>query len=214
MKAAEYEAWYHTSKGQWIGKCEISLLLDLMQPKEGEILLDVGSGTGYFSRYFAKHGINVKGIDPDESMIEYAREISNNVEFIKGDARQLPFEDNSFDYCVAITSLCFISDPEKALSEMLRVSRKTVVLGLLNRKSILFYQKHGKGAYQGARWDTYASVKKWLAKLSIFPEKILCKSAVFIPTGGFIAKILEKLMPNYFPFGGFLTVKIDKDSLN
>lgn len=74
-------------------------------------------------------------------MNSYASANSKGIEFIQGDASFLPFADNSFDYCSSITSLCFVSEPEQALKEMWRVSRKALILGLLNRSSLLYYMK-------------------------------------------------------------------------
>lgn len=156
---AAYEAWYHTPRGAWIGKIESALLLHLLQPHPGQTLLDVGSGTGYFSRRFTAAGLRVTGVDPDREMLHYARALEDGVEYLEATALHLPFADRSFDYCTAVTSLCFIAEPEQALAEMWRVSRHGVVLGLLNRHSLLYHLKHGRGAYRGARWDSVAATR-------------------------------------------------------
>lgn len=210
IEPASYEDWYHTRRGSWIADHEFKLMMNMLKLQPDNHLLDVGCGTGYFSRHFALQCMHVTGIDPDESMLDYARQQPGDVNYIEGDAQRLPFNDNSFDYCVAVTSLCFISNPGQALGEMWRVSRKGVLLGLLNRQSILYYQKHGKGAYQGARWDTCLSVKQWLDVLNIRPKYKACRSTVFIPSGSFFAKQIESITPTRFPFGGFLAVKIEK----
>ena len=186
----------------------------MLNAQPGNNLLDIGCGTGHFSRRFSQEGLQVTGIDPDQSMLDYARSQPGNEDYIEGDAQQLPFDDNSFDYSVAVTSLCFINEPIQALGEIWRVSRKGMLLGLLNRNSVLYYQKHDKGAYQGARWDTCSSVNQWLDELNISPKNKVCRSTVFIPGGGFIAKQIEHITPTRFPFGGFLAVKIEKASSN
>ena len=86
---------------------------------------------------------------------------SKDITYIQGDALVLLFADNSVDYCSAITSLCFVPNPEQALAEMWRVSRKAVILGLLNRHSLLYYMKRKSKGYQGARWDELKTVKTW-----------------------------------------------------
>lgn len=139
---AAYDAWYQSARGGWIGQQEFSILLKLFTPKAGQTLLDVGCGTGYFSQRFQQLGLQVTGLDPDLAMIEFAKTKDSQVKYIEGDAQALPFADNSFDYCSAITSLCFITDPEKAIVEMLRVSRHGVILGLLNRHSMLHVKKN------------------------------------------------------------------------
>ena len=59
-----YEAWYHTPRGHWIGVCEGALLRNLLRPEAGDSLLDVGCGTGYFSRHFARLGCRLPGSIP------------------------------------------------------------------------------------------------------------------------------------------------------
>jgi len=206
---AVYDAWYQSARGSRIGQQEFSILLKLFSPKAGQSLLDVGCGTGYFSQRFQQLGLHVTGLDPDSAMIEFAKTKESRVKYIKGDALALPFADNSFDYCSAITSLCFIAEPEKAISEMLRVSRYGVMLGLLNRHSLLHALKKNSASYQGARWDTVSEVNQWNCKIK--PElKTTIKSAVLFPSAGIIARTIESLLPDYYPYASFLAVGIEK----
>jgi ubiquinone/menaquinone biosynthesis C-methylase UbiE len=70
MNAADYDAWYRTARGAWIGEFECRLLQRLPQAEPGESLLDVGCGTGYFTRRFAaKSGLHVVGLDPNASWL-------------------------------------------------------------------------------------------------------------------------------------------------
>jgi len=97
--------------------------------KEGETVLDLGSGAG-FDAFLAAHKVGglgkVIGIDMTEEMIEKARQNAEkgsyaNVEFRKGDIENLPVEDNSVD---AIISNCVINlapDKEKVFKEACRV---------------------------------------------------------------------------------------------
>ena len=199
---AEYEAWYHTPRGAWIGNTEFSLLQSLLCPPAGARLLDVGCGTGWFSRRFAGQGLQVTGIDPDPKAIAYARSQGGEVSWMEASATALPFADNSFDYSAAVTSLCFINDVQQAVQEMWRVSRHGMVLGLLNRRSLLYRQKHGRGSYSGARWDTAAEVRAWASRLQPAPH-LKFAYAVFHPGGGVLARAIERTVPANIPLGGF-----------
>jgi len=214
-----YEAWYHSPRGHWIGSTEFALLMRLLQAnintatsiRINESLLDVGCGTGYFTRRFAAAGLKTTGLDPDASAIRYAAKKDTGPNYLQGMAESLPFADDSFAYCSAITSLCFIAEPEKALMEMWRVAHRGVLLGLLNRRSLLYRQKQGRGAYRGARWDSLDNVIKWIEILSPKPAVVKPATAVFMPGAGMGAKILERLLPSSLPWGSFLAVYIKKN---
>ncbi|HYQ71667.1 MAG TPA: class I SAM-dependent methyltransferase, partial [Gammaproteobacteria bacterium] len=174
-------------------------------------LLDVGCGTGYFTRYFARLGLSVTGIDPDPIALGYARLQGDDIPYLQGSALELPFPDHAFDCTMAVTSLCFIDDPLPALREMWRVTRHALVLGLLNRYSLLHREKHGQGRYARARWDTVRGVvRKWLPALVPTPEDMIVRSAIFLPRGDRLARWSEQWLPAVLPWGGFLAVGMRK----
>jgi len=210
LDPAKYDAWYQTPRGTWISETEFQLMISQLQPQPASTLLDVGCGTGHFSRRFAAHGLQVTGIDPDAGAINFARQQDGSIIYLKGSAEKLPFPDSSFDYCVAVTSLCFIEQVEKAITEMWRVSRKAMVLGLLNRNSLLFNQKYNHGSYLGARWDRFGDVINILSDLKPGIAGVSHGTAVFLPWAGCIARTIETVVPNKVPWGGFLSVCIRK----
>jgi len=205
-----YEAWYHTPRGAWIGTAEFTLMMRLLRPLPGSGLLDVGCGTGYFSRRFADSGLQATGLDPDKAATAYAKGLGGQVRYFNGSALSLPFNDEAFDYCTAVTSLCFIYGPQQALREMWRVSRHGVCLGLLNRQSLIYLKKHNSQGYAGARWDAWADVQSWIKPLSPTPLAVKHKTAIILPSGNKLARVVERLMPASFHFGGFLAVYISK----
>jgi ubiquinone/menaquinone biosynthesis C-methylase UbiE len=138
MTPEEYDAWYRTPRGSCIGETEYRLLREALAATPGASVLDVGCGTGYFTRRLAQDGFEVTGVDTNVGMVDYARTYGIGSErYMVGDARHLPFPDQSFDFSIAIASLCFIREQEQALREMVRVTRRRIVLGLLNRYSLL-----------------------------------------------------------------------------
>jgi ubiquinone/menaquinone biosynthesis C-methylase UbiE len=209
MDVATYDAWYRTPRGSWIGDVEYRLLHRMLAPAPGATLLDVGCGTGYFTRRFARDaGLHVTGLDPNREWLHYARAHGGpNETYIAGDALELPFSDASFDFVVAITALCFIQDQQRALQEILRVARTRLALGLLNRNSMLYRQKGrdgGSGAYRGAHWHTISEVDDLLHDLHV--RDALVRTAVFVPSAGTVARVLERLAPNLLPWGAFIAV--------
>ena len=73
MLAAEYDKWYQTPRGHWIGEIESGLWRRMLGPKSGESLLDVGCGTGYFIRQFARADkLAITGLDPNRDWLAFA----------------------------------------------------------------------------------------------------------------------------------------------
>ncbi|GBE10407.1 malonyl-[acyl-carrier protein] O-methyltransferase [bacterium BMS3Abin12] len=209
LRPRDYDAWYDTPRGAWIAAREFALLRRLTAPAAGATLLDVGCGTGRFSRRFAAAGFGVTGVDPDPAMLEYAAARGAGVRYVRADAGVLPFPFGAFDWVAAVTSLCFIADPARALREAWRVARTGVVLGLLNRASLLHRHKHGRGGYAGARWDRFADVRQWARGLQ--PQaRLTARSAVFMPSGGPAARAIEVLAPARCLMGGFLAVVLTR----
>jgi SAM-dependent methyltransferase len=208
---AAYDAWYGSARGRWIGDVETRLLLDLLTCRRGDSVLDVGCGTGYFSRRLAQAGFRVTGIDTDSGALEFAARNDGRIRYLRADARKLPFADHSFDCAVAVTSLCFIEPASAALREMWRIARRSVVLGLLNRNSLLWLGKRRAASYRGARWDTSRIAQSWSSGLRP-PPALTVRSAVFGPGGGKLARGLEQLLPRRLPFGGFLAIALRQGS--
>jgi SAM-dependent methyltransferase len=208
--AARYDAWYRTPRGAWIGEREFELLRGALAPQPGETLLDAGCGTGYFARLFAQRaGVRVVGLDPDLAWLAFAQGAGTSA-CVAARAERLPFRDGSFDLAIAVTSLCFVAAEREALREIVRVTRRRLALGLLNRRSLLYLQKGrggGSGAYRGAQWHTAAEVRALFAQLPV--RDLRLESTIFLPGGGPIARRAEALLPERLPLGAFLLASAD-----
>lgn len=94
-------------------------------------VLDVGAGTGRALEIIKLRwpGATVTGIEPVEAMrrVGYEKGIPEH-ELIGGDALNLPFEDDSFDFVIETGALHHIKTPLEAVSEMRRVARKGVMI--------------------------------------------------------------------------------------
>lgn len=212
MDAAAYDAWYETSRGRWIGGRETALILDALQPQAGESLLDVGCGTGHFTRALASAVSGpIVGVDISADWLAHARARGGaRISYHLADAQALPYADGSFDLAMSITALCFVDDERRALRELLRVTRRRFVLGLLNRHSLLWRQKGrdgGVGAYRGARWHTATDARRLFEDLPA--TRLVVRSAIQLPGGGWMARTLEHLVPAAWTLGGFLLVAGD-----
>jgi SAM-dependent methyltransferase len=214
MQPEQYDAWYTTQKGVWIGDEEYRLITSLLAPRPNETLLDVGCGTGYFTRRFAANAAdgNVVGADIDFDMLRFAAGHSpRGIGLVSADACQLPFRDGSFDLVVSVAALCFIQDEKQALREMLRVAKRRVVLGLLNRHSLLYLAKGrhgGSGGYLGARWHTPVEALQLFDGLPVRHAGLA--TAVTLYGGKHWSRNLESLIWRWLPgCGAFIAVAAD-----
>ncbi|MHB8200123.1 MAG: class I SAM-dependent methyltransferase [Acidithiobacillus sp.] len=208
MDAAAYDAWYDTARGRWIGTVEFRLLSGLLQAQPGDTLLDVGCGTGWFTRRFAEEGLRVTGLDFNQDWLAFARAKGPpEIRWIAGDARALPFPDRSFDQVVSVAALCFVDDERRAVAEIVRVARRRFAIGWLNRASLLYAQKGqrgGSGAYHGARWHRPDELLDFFSGLPV--RRLAVHSAIFLPAGNGVARTLERLLPHTLPWGGLVVV--------
>ena len=101
-------------------------LLSYINLQDDDIILDVGCGTGEFTRYVAE-GLNNHfiGVDQEEEFISVAQSYNNNnITYICADAMKLHFKNESFDVILSHTLLTGIKNPERAMNEMKRVCKK------------------------------------------------------------------------------------------
>ena len=86
--------------------------------------LDLGAGTGVFSRFLAKHGYAVTAVEPSATMLEHARVHGDNadlppMDFVVGAAEQL--QDlglSGFDLIAARQSACYFADPIATFADL------------------------------------------------------------------------------------------------
>ena len=97
----------------------------------GDRVLDACCGTGDLALAGLQAGGRVTGLDFSERMLERARRKSSEVEWVRGDALALPFEDGSFDAATVGFGVRNLADLERGLAELRRVLRPGGRLGVL-----------------------------------------------------------------------------------
>lgn len=92
-------------------------VLDLLDPKPGERILDVGCGTGHLTNHIARTGAHVVGIDRSRTMIDAAHKAYPEIAFVVTDATEFAF-DQRFDAVFSNAALHWILDAERAVERM------------------------------------------------------------------------------------------------
>lgn len=95
----------------------------LVEPKAGELILDLAAGTGTSSVPFATAGATVIPCDFSIGMLEVGREMQPGLPFVAGDGMGLPFADGTFDAVTISFGLRNIHDTKTGLAELLRVTK-------------------------------------------------------------------------------------------
>jgi SAM-dependent methyltransferase len=117
---------YDFFMGRWSRRIA-PLLVQFAGVADRDHVLDVGSGTGSLAAAVADVAPSTRIVGIDRSTpyvaVAKARQQSLRMWFVVADAQQLPFQDASFDRTVSLLILNFVPDPQKALTEMIRVSR-------------------------------------------------------------------------------------------
>ena len=101
--------------------------LDWLSPETAKAWLDIGCGNGAFTEQIYTHHdpSEIHAIDPSSEQIDFAsrRIVSDRVSFQVGDAMDLEFEADRFDYATMALVLFFVPEPAVGVSEMARVVR-------------------------------------------------------------------------------------------
>src|SRR5262245_36158632 len=113
---------------------QAELLCEAVNLQAGWRVLDVATGSGNAALAAARRGCTVVGTDYVPALLERGRERAEaehlDVEFVEGDAENLPFPDASFDAVLSIYGAMFAPDHRKTAAELARVCRAGGVIGL------------------------------------------------------------------------------------
>lgn len=183
---------------------------EFAQIKEGDIVLDLGSGAGndcFVARHLVGENGKVIGVDMTDAMIDKARENAdklnfNNVEFRKGDIEQLPVGGDKVDVIISNCVLNLVPDKEKAFKETYRVLKQgghfsvsdVVLKGDLPEKLKNDAEMYA-GCVSGAiQLDDYLAIIKSAGFTDIVVQK---EKAVVLPNEILTKYLDEKEMTEY-----------------
>ncbi len=199
--ADKYEDWYRTD-GLQADHQEKSLLKHLMKIfPDAHSLLEVGCGTGHFTRWFQEEfSPTIFGMDSSAAMLIEASKYAIQG-LLKGDAVHVPLAANSADLIAFITTLEFLPDPLSAIREAQRISKQGMLLGVINRHSLLGrkYQAKGGKIWGKAHLFTVQSLQKMVRRVCGRQAEITWETTLWplfqghlpLPWGGFIGMAVK-----------------------
>ena len=122
----------------------VRIVMELLQAKPGEKILDIGCGPGTFAYHCARNNSFSTGIDYSRESIKAAKELcrqfvaENNTEFVIADACRLPFKDACFDKAVCADFIEHITYEQKeaSLDEASRVLKMQGMMVILTPNGI------------------------------------------------------------------------------
>ncbi len=160
---------------------------DTLQPKSGEIVLDIGCGNGLLTLELARavgQSGQVIGVDPSEDMRKPAVDRCRDFEWVKimdGTANALPLESEAVDKAVSVQVFEYIDDIAGAASEAFRVLKPggRLVVGDIHFDSLVWFSDQpDRMARMVEAWDNHLAERCIPA---ILPH--ILKSAGFIVEG-------------------------------
>lgn len=116
---------YERFMGRWSRRLA-PLFVDFVGVSGGDVVLDVGCGTGALTVAAASiPDVHAVGLDPSREFVDAAQRAGDGagVRFEVGDASALPFPDEEFDRVMSLLVLNFVPDASAAVLEMTRVTR-------------------------------------------------------------------------------------------
>ena len=179
-----YDRWFTTPIGSLVKKYETELSLDLLKPRQGEVILDAGCGTGIFTLDILSSGSKVIGLDISLPMLIRAGQKLKGFPFhmVLADMLNLPFRASSFDKVVSITALEFIRDGKAAVGELFRITGKggTIVVATLSSLSPWASKRIAEAREKRSIFEK-AIFRSPDELLSLAPVKGVVKTAIHFP---------------------------------
>jgi demethylmenaquinone methyltransferase / 2-methoxy-6-polyprenyl-1,4-benzoquinol methylase len=113
-------------------------MVSAVDPRPGQRILDVATGTGMVAFKLAQRGATVVGLDQSEAMLSGARErlsrspeLVDRMSFVRGEAERLPFDDAEFDALTFTYLLRYVDDRAATMRELARVVKPGGRVGMV-----------------------------------------------------------------------------------
>ena len=140
-------------------------LISSVKDLELDSILDVGCGEGFTLNKLLENkiGERLEGVDFQKSAIEIGKKVHTYLALKQGNIYKLEYKNNSFDLVIATEVLEHLKDPKKGLKELVRISKKYLLLSVPNEPFFM-----GANFLRGkniTRWgNDIEHIQHWSAK--------------------------------------------------
>lgn len=109
-------------------------VIELLAPKKGQSLVDLGFGRGFFLRELEGKGMELYGVDFCDTAKDVAIKVLKEARLFVSDLHELPFKNNTFDFVTCLGVIEHLVSPEKGVKEISRVLKNdgTAILTIPN----------------------------------------------------------------------------------
>jgi SAM-dependent methyltransferase len=174
----------HTSKNpiqKFLINNFFSSLVALTKPLGAESILDAGCGEGFTINKLIGNGIGkrIDGIEYSKEAISFGKKLFPKFNIKQGSVYELPYGDKSFDLVICTEVLEHLDDPAKAVKEMLRVTKKYLVLSVPNEPFFMLsnflrgknFSRFGNDTGHINHWNPF-SLKRFLEAQGLKIKKV------------------------------------------
>lgn len=174
----------HTSKNpiqKFLIKNFYSSLISLAKPLLPQTILDAGCGEGFSMNKLRLNGIGekIEGIEYSKDAISFGKKLFPHLNIKQGSVYDLPYKDNSFDLIICTEVLEHLEKPTKALNEILRVSKRYLIISVPNEPLFMMsnflrgknLSRLGNDEGHINHWNPW-SLRKYLAQNKVKVKKI------------------------------------------
>lgn len=175
--AGWYDGWVGARGSRYHEGRAVPAVLDLLEPRPGEAILDVGAGQGVLAPHVARSGARYTGVDASPRLIDIARRRhGRDGRFLVGDARDLTrgtgLPLGSFDAAVFLLSIQDMDPLGPILASTVRMLRRRSRIVVLMTHPAFRQPRHAGWGFDPGRKLTYRRVDAYLTPMAV-PMKAL-----------------------------------------
>jgi len=127
----------HTNRNplqQLLIKNFFSSLISLVKPLRIESILDAGCGEGFTMDKLSRQKLvkKIEGIEYSKEVVSLGKDMFPDLNIKQADIYDLPYKNGSFDLIICTEVLEHLDNPQKALEEMLRATKRYLILSVPN----------------------------------------------------------------------------------